>query len=391
MSQSEVDKKINEWIETVNKHKGEETVPWPAPYPVDGRNYYGQQAIELVTEDIIRHYIAALGDRNPLFWSHDYARRTRWGSIIAPPTFTDSICISWTTQREPPPLTWNFPTNPAGNRRELFGVFRPGDRIRIVSKWLGYDERKSREPRPYRLFIESDQRSFINQKDEVVAVVTYRYAKLITNTDPSGSHLFTGDVEKERHRFTEEELEPVWRGYDENKRRGAEVLYWEDVAVGDEIPTIGVGPFTSSDSVAFHAAQQGHCVAFDMNWERRKTGAFGRPRLPDPETPLAASLMFVHVADRPGALAYGLGYQFEGLLGRLLTDWIGDDGFLKVLDCRFRALPFVGDVFYMKGTVTGKRSENGEHLADLDVRIDNHDGELIVSGSATVRLPSRTA
>jgi len=80
----------------------------------------------------------------------------------------------------------------------------------------------------------------------------------------------------------------------------------------------------------------------------------------------------------------------EGLLARMLTDWMGDDGFLKVLDCRFRALPIIGDAFYQKGKVTGKRVEDGEHLVDLDLRTDNQVGELIVSGTATVRLLART-
>ena len=68
-----------------------------------------------------------------------------------------------------------------------------------------------------------------------------------------------------------------------------------------------------------------------------------------------------------------------------------DDGFVKVLDCRFRALPFIGDAFYMKGKVTDKRIEGGEHLVDAELRIDNQDGELIVSGISTVRLISRNA
>ena len=64
---------------------------------------------------------------------------------------------------------------------------------------------------------------------------------------------------------------------------------------------------------------------------------------------------------------------------------------MKVLDCRFRALPFIGDAFYMEGKVTVKRIEGGEHLVDAELRMDNQDGELIVSGIGTVRLISRNA
>jgi len=391
MAQSEVEKKINAWVEAMNKHKGEERVPWPASYPVESLNIFGQQAIELVTEDIIRHYCAGIGERNPLHWSHDYSRKTRWGGIIAPPCFTDSIGISWISQYEPRPLPWHFDTQPAGNKRESFDVFRPGDKVRVIEKYLGLEERKSREPRPYRLFIDSCQRSHINQKDQLVALVTYRYARLVTSVDTSKQPVeFRGDLKQKRYKFSQKELDAIVAGYKANKRRGADTLYWEDVKVGDEVPVLAVGPTNSMDSVAFHSAQQGHCTAFEMNWERAMTETFGTPH-PDPETGSAMSTHYVHVGDGPYGLAFLLGYQMEGLLARMLTDWIGDDGFVKVLDCRFRALPIMGHAFYQKGTVTGKRTENGEHLVDLDVRTDNQVGEVLVTGTATVRLLARGA
>ena len=38
------------------------------------------------TRDAIRHWAEALSDDNPLWLDADYARPTRWGTIIAPPT-----------------------------------------------------------------------------------------------------------------------------------------------------------------------------------------------------------------------------------------------------------------------------------------------------------------
>jgi hypothetical protein len=40
--------------------------------------------------------------------------------------------------------------------------------------------------------------------------------------------------------------------------------------------------------------------------------------------------------------------------------------------------------------VIKKYEENGEHLVDLDVHCENQDGLIMMPGSATVRLPSRT-
>jgi len=39
------------------------------------------------TRDNIRHYAHGIGDDNPLWCDPDYAAGTRWGGIIAPPSF----------------------------------------------------------------------------------------------------------------------------------------------------------------------------------------------------------------------------------------------------------------------------------------------------------------
>jgi len=37
--------------------------------------------------DAIRHFAMGLGDDNPLWHDRDYAASTKWGGLIAPPTF----------------------------------------------------------------------------------------------------------------------------------------------------------------------------------------------------------------------------------------------------------------------------------------------------------------
>lgn len=41
----------------------------------------------LVTEDLIRHFAEAMDDPNHLYRDLRYGRFTRWGGIMAPPTF----------------------------------------------------------------------------------------------------------------------------------------------------------------------------------------------------------------------------------------------------------------------------------------------------------------
>ena len=40
-----------------------------------------------VEKGAIRRYADAVGDQNPLYWDEEYARRSRFGAIIAPPGF----------------------------------------------------------------------------------------------------------------------------------------------------------------------------------------------------------------------------------------------------------------------------------------------------------------
>jgi hypothetical protein len=44
----------------------------------------------LMSADVIRRWAFAIGDANPLWLDEDYARSTRWGSILVPPTFPET-------------------------------------------------------------------------------------------------------------------------------------------------------------------------------------------------------------------------------------------------------------------------------------------------------------
>ena len=88
-------------------------------------------------------------------------------------------------------------------------------------------------------------------------------------------------------------------------------------------------------------------------------------------------------------------------LVQMVTDWIGEQGTLKKLSCQFRAMdyprsmksraePKEGETWWCKGNVTRKYVENGEHLVDCDIWVENGRGEKTTQGNATVALPSRS-
>src|SRR5882762_5974741 len=44
----------------------------------------------LMSPDVIRRWAYTIGDANPLWLDEEYARSTRWGSILVPPTFPET-------------------------------------------------------------------------------------------------------------------------------------------------------------------------------------------------------------------------------------------------------------------------------------------------------------
>ena len=130
-----------------------------------------QQAIGLegppVTTEVekgaIIKFAEAIGDDNPVFNDEAAARETRYGGLIAPPTFLRSVASSR------PELPFDFPFNrrlDGGSEWEYFAPVRPGDRITAVARIEDISERKGRLGL---MIIMSTVTTYRNQFDQVVA------------------------------------------------------------------------------------------------------------------------------------------------------------------------------------------------------------------------------
>lgn len=73
-----------------------------------------------------------------------------------------------------------------------------------------------------------------------------------------------------------------------------------------------------------------------------------------------------------------------------MTNWQGDDAFLKKLYAELRRFNVLGDTTWVRGKVTQKYVENGEHLVDCEIHAENQRGETTAPGMATVSLPSKS-
>ena len=149
-------------------------------------------------------------------------------------------------------------------------------------------------------------------------------------------------------------------------------LYFEDVKVGDAVTT--VSKVASSRMLVQWAGASGDFNPLHYEDDFAKAMWVASP--------------IVH------------GQLKRAWLGHLVTNWIGDEGTVKQLACQFRGMdyprkmqsmhePKEGDTWQCKGIVKKVHVENGEHLVDLEIWVENGKGEKTTPGSATVVLPSK--
>ena len=131
-----------------------------------------------VEKGAIKKFADAVDDRNPLYWDEEYARKSRYGSIIAPPGF-----FGWPTRWDEGytfPSIFDGSTDPrsalakAGYGRSLDGgieyeFFRPvraGDTLVVTSGTKDIIEQEGREGK---LVFVITEVTYVNQNGDLVA------------------------------------------------------------------------------------------------------------------------------------------------------------------------------------------------------------------------------
>ena len=148
-------------------------------------------------------------------------------------------------------------------------------------------------------------------------------------------------------------------------------IYWEDVNVGQEIPSL--------TKIA--------TTLMLVKW----AGAYGDYNPLHYENDFAVNFM-----KTPGIIVHGT-LKRQWLI-QMLTDFAGDDGWLKRIQTSFKAMdyprrmktlvgPEDGDTWTCKGKVTAKSETGGQHTVECDIWLENGKGEVTTSGTATLILP----
>jgi hypothetical protein len=193
------------------------------------------------------------------------------------------------------------------------------------------------------------------------------------------------------YRYSKEELDFIDHMYDEEERRGADTRYWEDVEIGDDLGPIATGPVTPWDQV-LEMSGRGVIVPNERQLRKKTPSQI----VVDPVTGVSHNAIETHFIDSTAQIMGGstakahVGKDLvNGAKCRLVTNWMGDDGFIKVFDILGGDMVPMGETFLSRGKVIGKRIENVEHLVDLAIWLESIRGHIVSWAAVTVSLFSK--
>ncbi|MET0182221.1 MAG: MaoC family dehydratase N-terminal domain-containing protein, partial [Caulobacterales bacterium] len=233
--------------------------------------------IHVLGEDTSRHFTNGYGDDNPLYCDPDYAKGTRWGKLVAAPTiiwaFNGDLDPPGTLKPEIEAQLKGDPLRGVGELQAdvTYEWYRPimeGDRIYTKRAFVGLAEKTSTWGG--RAVHSTRSTVGFNQNREITHLLRGMWIR--------GERRPVSEVKEPQPKpepYTDEQLAEIDACYaaELSTRRGAEVRYWEDVQVGDEMPTLVKGPIRITDLILFHAGfgQSFPTYAHRIAYETRKS------------------------------------------------------------------------------------------------------------------------
>ena len=139
--------------------------------------------------------------------------------------------------------------------------------------------------------------------------------------------------------------------------------FFEDTAVGEEIPVLTKGPLSAAILMRWSAAMENwHKIHYDRDF------AIQHDKLPD---------IVVN------------GTLKQQFIAQYLKDWAGPEGWLWKVRFQFRAVNVVDETLRLWARVTGKDEFPDYGTVELELGIFNNENKESTPGTAVVALPYR--
>jgi acyl dehydratase len=348
-----------------------------------------QPHIRFINLDSITHVARAIGDTNPLYTDPEYAARTRYGKLVAPPaTFYACAWGSWDLRHGQ-----GLPGVHGLHSGDTWRYHRPvlaGDEIHATKTLIRIDPMEGRLA-GNKMMIQADEIRFYNQDDVLVAVQTMPIIRAEREAAKKGGRYSS----RKKTTYTAEEIEQIDKEMGAEKPRGATVRYWEDVQLGDALDPVVKGPLTLPDMVTWLLGIGSPHVRTGQYWLAYRQHS-PKVAVIDPATGIPQAVERVHWDDYMAAeigmpAAYDYGSQRGGYATYFATQWAGDDGWVAEMDFRYRGMNFNGDTFRMTGEIVDRwrGAKTGTRYVKGKFTSQNNYGEDIMPGTVTFALPSR--
>lgn len=345
--------------------------------------------VEYATIDTVRHFARAYGDDNPLFTNPQYARTSVRRELIAPPLF---------------PLATGSPTS-TGAHVSGVAVAALGE-VRQLSVQVSEDRWTLHRPVTLGTRLErTDSLGAVSHDEALGAIFVTTHSRYAAAGSLFAEHLrvrrFGGppparEPSRSTSRYTVEDIERIDAAYASETRRGASTRVTDEIAPGDTLDRVVRGPLTITDLIEYRAGVgrgpfgAGALRLAHMNrrrlpsfYDRDERGGFDARERCHWDTEYARSL------GHPNAYDYS--HTRLTWLSQLVTDWIGDGGWLRSIRFRERAANYVGDTHWLTGSVTSVAtlSPGDAAAVRLSLRATNQHGVDTCMAEATALSPTR--
>jgi len=374
-------KPIQEMLDRTNK-RIDEMIGW------------GKAPTRMVAnEESVRNMARAVDPWNPLWRDDNYAASTMWGGVIAFPMYQEAFGNRGIHRLDDTPECGFQNMIYIGDDWVFARPVKVNDSVRVWYRRpqiVDVTDPDGKGPHTF-MVMESD-RDFINQNNELISSEKLYVQRCFIPAPPEPYAM-------PEYGYTREELLYIDKMVRAEEIRGGKIRYWEDVNEGDETKPVVQGPTSMADNAIVNSVTPsvGSSVKPREAFVKDIGDDLGGEFIKD----AATNLYYVrggpagrHWSDRaaqaegePCAFLFAVVSRYS--MTRLITNWMGDDGFLKKFSWRHVTRTRVGDCSIGHGKVVKKYVENGEHFVDLIVWLENMRGNITEISSATVRLLSR--
>ena len=321
------------------------------------------------------NFVNGIGDTNPIFRDQEYAAFSKYGSIIGHPCAPYMRHWSGRTRWGLPGVHGFF----AGNDWEYFRNLRPGDAVNCVERVLDVQERQSRYSET--LVIQFVETIYTNQRDDLLARVvgwctrhqrraSRERGQVRQRASPPRVHAGRtgGNRPAGPGGEGQGQPDPLLRRHQHRRRDG----------------TRGPGPVVATGRISVLVGtgrSSAHGVL--LREALRHPDHFFR----NPES--GGGLEYTGIGHLRDSVAEAVGRPWRirlrsaervSWMGTLVTNWMGDDAFLKRLRVECRRFNVYGDTQWCKGRVIGKHIHDGAPLVDLEIWAENQRGEVTARG-----------